>query len=1014
MTPTRLITSIALAAACLLMTLNPANAQAPAAAPSVVVAEGELFKTLDKNGWKATPQEESLASHTYGGMWSSNGGLLGAPAASEGSVAESAVTIPAAGEYRVWSKYQSPPYFNYEHRIEVIQGGKTVFSGDYGKLASTRLWSFSAGNFPQIWWYWGVDHDAAESPKTFAHLAAGPAMIRVTTTKNAAPAGDRYIDFVVLTTNPNDSYTGYNPASSGIGSPFLLEAIAANHLYARFRNTSTAPAKVKATTPVGHLQPIYSGQTITFPDADVAPGEWSPWVNIAPKLLRLAHEEGTFFALMNGATAYTGTFDLQLARDAAGADLAGEVKVNTGDAVAIPIDVVWNKSSKVMTSREHAEKMMGDIQSKAWRTSNGGKKPQKIAYYGAFNGGEGAWVMKLKDALGYNTLMPGFPHLERDGYHQHTHSEGEITAFAKNLTPEQKKNMRILSFGDEISIGQIDFKSEANNTKFRAWLKAKNLTKDDVGVDPATATLSNEGDSRLAWWSTTFNQEEQFQNFANMTKLAENLFHKDVLTGANYSPHGMPQYYGPIYQWIDIFKVPGMKAFWAEDYVFSVPEQPQMISWMLATARAAVKYHNLTIHFYVMPHAPGQTAGNLRRSMIYAVGAGSTQIDNFWVAPAETFTENFVSWAFPEVFRVIHESIFDAGEVEDIAVGGKVRSGRVAVVLSKATDFNEARLKVDIAKDEIAKIAGGGTLANFGQTLDRKEAQMLYMALLHNQQKVELVTEDDITDGILKNFDVVYFAGEWIDNRASKKIAEWVNAGGTLCATAGLGALNQYNQPEPSLLALLGVKSVTNTKTSYCPRPFLELPLLPAIDTLTMADGKTKVKMVAMKSVIVPGDAKVIATWSDGSAAATEKTVGKGKAIAIGGLPGHSYLRSGLRTQPFARGGTRYIYNPDNYDAGATALATLGVADKAALRQVVTSEPLVESIIIDNTQGSLLTLTNWSNAPVKNLKVEAVLSFAPKSAKSVQSGKTLPVTYADGKATVTLDLAEADYVVFMK
>ena len=1012
MTSNRLITSLALAVACLGTSAARAADPVPAPPPpKVVIAEGETFKTLDKNGWKLTHQDDSLASHSYGGMWVSNGGLLGAPAAAEGSVAESVVTIPAEGDYRVWSKYQSPPYFNYEHRIEVIQGGKTVFTGDYGKITSTRLYSFSAGNFPQIWWYWGVDHDAAESPKTAAHLTAGPATIRLTATKNAAPAADRFIDLVVLTTNPEDGYTGYKPY--GIGSPFLLEAFAANKVYARFRNTSSAPAKVRGTTG-GHLQPIYSGQTLVFPEADVAPGEWSPWVNIAPKLLRLAHDEGTVFSLLNGATAFTGTFDMQFARDAAGTDLAGDVKVNVDSAVCIPIDVVWNKASKVLSSREHAEKMMADIKSGKWRTANAGKKPQKIAYFGAFRAGSD-WVNQFKDALGYNTQLPaGFKKLERDGYHQHTHSEGEITNYAKALTPEQKKNMRILSFGDEIHIGNINFKDEANITKFRAWLKEKGLTKADVGVDPETATLTKDGDTRLAWWTTVFNEQEQFQKFAKMTKLTEELFHKDVLTGANYSPHGMPQYYGPIYQWIDIFKVPGMKAFWAEDYVFSVPEQPQMISWMLATARAATKYHNLPIHFYVMPHAPGQTAENLRRSMIYAIGAGATQIDSFWVAPAENFTENFISWAYPDSFRVIHESIFDAAEIEDVAIGGKVRAGRVAVVLSKATDFNEPRLKVDPAKDEIVKVAGNLPLQNFHQTLDRKEAQMLYMALLHNQQKVELVTEDDITDGILKDFDVVYFAGEWIDDRASKKIAEWVKAGGTLYASAGLGEFNQYNQPERSLLDLLGIKSVATSKTSFCPRPYLELPLMTPVDTLTMADGKTKVKMYAMKTVITPADAKVIATWSDGSAAATEKTVGKGKAIAVGGLPGHSYLRSGLRLQPFARGGRHFIYNPDNYDAGATTLATLGVADKAALRQVVASEPLVEAVIIDNKQGSLLTLTNWSNAPLKGVKIEAVLPFSPKSAKSIQSGKTLPVTYADGKATVTLDLTEADYVLFTK
>src|SRR5207245_1511231 len=89
--------------------------------------------------------------------------LLGAPADSAGSVATQAVTIPAPGAYRVWSKYQAPPYFNYLHKIEVTQKGKTLFSHVYGKKGTPRLWSFS-GESDELWWPWGVDHTRRPLP----------------------------------------------------------------------------------------------------------------------------------------------------------------------------------------------------------------------------------------------------------------------------------------------------------------------------------------------------------------------------------------------------------------------------------------------------------------------------------------------------------------------------------------------------------------------------------------------------------------------------------------------------------------------------------------------------------------------------------------------------------------------------------------------------------------------------------------------------------------------------------
>ena len=101
---------------CMIALLATAAALAgPARAADVVIAEGERFRPLDDKGWKVTHQNDSYGSHTYGGMWMTHGACLGAPADSADSVATQTVDVPKAGSYRVWSKYQAPPYFNYLH-----------------------------------------------------------------------------------------------------------------------------------------------------------------------------------------------------------------------------------------------------------------------------------------------------------------------------------------------------------------------------------------------------------------------------------------------------------------------------------------------------------------------------------------------------------------------------------------------------------------------------------------------------------------------------------------------------------------------------------------------------------------------------------------------------------------------------------------------------------------------------------------------------------------------------------
>ncbi len=972
-----------------------------AKAADVVVAEGECFRPQGV-GWSVTGMDDSYASHSYGGMWLSQGGCLGAAADSADATATQSVTIPTGGSYRVWSKYQAPPYFNYLHKIEILQGGKTVYSHVYGKKGTDRLWSYSTVS-DELWWYWGMDHDAAEAPKDMVTLAAGPAELRLTTVANPTPAGCRFIDFVVLTTEPADTYQGFSPYR--VASPFTFEALAQTKLFLRFRNSSAAPAKLTLSTPTGHYQPNYASRTTSVPGADVAPGQWSPWVNIGP-FCSLVHDEG-LRATLKGAT---GPIEIECARDPAGRDSAGRVTVASGEVVVVPIDLGWNPSRKLFAARTRALELV-KLAKKKWRTRNAGHKPDEILYYGDFRE-QTDWCYELKNALGYNTLLPDrYDHAVVDGYHQHCSSPAALQSFAARLTDPQKKAMKVLSFGDEIHLGEIVWADPGMQIKFSRWLQQQAITATDLGgLAPETAKLADrKTNTRVGWYAQKFNEEERFATFRALTAQAKTLLGPQVETGANFSPHLVPIYYGAIYQWIDLFRANAMTMFWTEDYVFSAPMPPQIISWMLATARCATKYNKQKIHFYVMPHAPGQRADYLRRNMIYAPGAGANHIDNFWVAPAERFTENSVGWNYADSFKAIHESIYDTAEAEPMLSGGTVRPGRVAVVLSKATDFNERNAREPKAKDHLMATSRNAP-ETVQPTLCRVEAQMLYLALLHAQRRPDLITEDDIAEGILKGYDVVYIAGEWVDHRVPATLEAWVRAGGVLFASAGLGHRNEFGEPDHGLTDLLGLKAVTATEKNLAViRPLLELPVAQPIDTITM-DGMA-IPSVGLKQVLDPDTARVLGVWSNGTPAVTVRELGKGKAFAVGTLAGCTYMKSGLPMQPFARGGNRCPVPMNGFDPTAAKLVRLGVDAKPTPEAAVCSSPFVEAIVMDSPKGTVVTLVNWTEHPVKNVEVQVRVPASPTKVRSVQAGKTLPFTYQDGVLTLNTDLEWADYIM---
>jgi len=1023
-----------------------------------VVAEGERFQPADDLGWAVRHQERSYATQAFGGMWVTHGGLLGAPAESDGSVAVQRVAVPEDGAYRVWSKYQSPPYFNYLHRVEIWQGGRKRFSHDYGRLDAERIYSFfgktTYGLPPkkQVWFTWGVDHDAAEAPRSPVRLNKGQAEIKLITLENPSPGGDRYVDFVVLTTSPDDTCIGWEQHGQA-KSPFIYEALRATPIYLRFKNPARQPARARLFTHFGHFTWSCAPKRGLVPDGPVAPGQWSPWVNIN-QIVELVTDEGLQLTLIdaaaegrdaNQAPPLVGSnvaVPVEVALDPSGRRSLGKLSVPNGETIHFPIDITWNRERELRLSKDIAAELIRQSKT-TWRKA-APRKPRTIAFYGSFSRSDEPWAVALKDALGYNTLLPDqYEHLEVDGYFQHLRNEEAIRKYAEKLGPE-RRNFRVCSFGDEIHIGGIDTSDPKYVEPFRAWLKRRGVTRDELGVAPEQATLT--GSKRLEWYARLFGAEERFADYRRLTDVARSAFGPQVLCGANYSPHHDVLYYGNHLQWIDAFKHRAMSMFWTEDYLFFAPELPQTISFMFARAHCATKYHRQPIHMYVMPHAPGQPADYFRRNAILSIGAGARHIDHFWVAPQEDYSENYVSWQYPETFRAIFESIYDTAAVEPLLENARRRPARVAVVTGKATALNEDRARVDVAADwflRMCHLAGKPV-----QNVCRKDQQFLYFALRHAQHEVDLITEDDIVEGnVLRNYGVVYFAGEWIDRRAVAKLDQWVQGGGVLYASTGLGHRNRFDEPEPGLLELLGVRAGPPKKNLYHVRPLLELPLAEPIDTITLeppaqtdaapeadapgesdapAEGDTppeppaepdRIEAIAFRQQLTPAspDVTVLGCFSDGSPAVTVREYGKGKAFAVGTAAGASYLKSGLRPVPWARGGRVNLYNPADFPPAAVRFVRLGVDARPPARQVECSNPYVEALLLDNPQGTLVTLVNWTNQPlVESLTVTVRLPSAPREIFSVARQKKLASQFEGGQLTFTVDLADADFVMLKK
>ena len=132
------------------------------------------------------------------------------------------------------------------------------------------------------------------------------------------------------------------------------------------------------------------------------------------------------------------------------------------------------------------------------------------------------------------------------------------------------------------------------------------------------------------------------------------------------------------------------------------------------------------------------------------------------------------------------------------------------------------------------------TAGTYGASL-----RTLYIALKHAQLPVDIVIEEDCVAGRLHYYDVLYVALPMITDAAAEAIAAWVANGGTVYALAGGGLLNQANQTNTAMEALLGIQLEENAAYVGTQDPFnatirlikQDVNFVQQLDQVTMSPG---------------------------------------------------------------------------------------------------------------------------------------------------------------------------------
>lgn len=380
-----------------------------------------------------------------------------------------------------------------------------------------------------------------------------------------------------------------------------------------------------------------------------------------------------------------------------------------------------------------------------------------------------------------------------------------------------------------------------------------------------------------------------------------------------------------------------------------------------------------------------------RRLFYGALAHGMKVVNLFEVEPMQAApTENYVS--LPQTYAAIRRALYELGTFEDIVQDGRVRPGAAALWFGETGD---------IWVDQHAPFAAA--------------KRALYIAIRHQQLPLDIVVEADAAAGDLDAYRILYLTDLHVSRAASQAIADWVEQGGRVFATAGAGMWDEYNQPNPIMRRLFGIEAYEIQKSGRQNITFVKqgLPFLEPLDRVTWRAFSTHrhVPVFGVRSRLRVSTAEVLGEFEDGSPAITLHRVGKGQAMSCGFLPGLSYFKPAIPLRPLdrvANDGAMAHWLPTTFDLNAHRL--IGWLATDIPRPVMSHAPLVETTIIEADQGTVIPVVNWRSRPISPLAVTVAGDMSGRKAE-LASGQPVEVTQGDGKTTYRFDLDIADALI---
>ncbi|MFN8635992.1 MAG: beta-galactosidase trimerization domain-containing protein [Chloroflexota bacterium] len=1022
------------------------------------VPDGAVPGTSPREGWRAIRVGQgNYMVDSIGASHVSGERFLYAPADCVGARATLETSIPKPGPYRLLARYEYP-FREYHARmaITVEQAGRPPARVEIGAPGTTRAWFFNLDDAP-----W---HDLPNGAEGLVmeggqlDLVGGKARVSVEVLDGPEPAANRVLDLLLLTTDLEDSFK----ARGTRAYPILdeLGVAAAGRAFMRITNPGDSGESftVDARYTVNRVPWTFPSFTIDKTGITrtsgrpqrMEPGERSPWVDVSSR--DTTHPSHLALTQVNNSQNRRVTLLVELASAPSDSAILRtiEYREEAGSRLLLNLPPFPARAPQEI---ETGEETLGKIVAALEKTpAPVGKVPVRTLVYGGL--GDDAernltgpariyqLYRRLFMLLGLNAFnrlgVGGLPvevqALREDGRtvgkfqmlgdFRWFPSDDNIGKARRDLDAVQgQPYLRGFSYGDEVGLSNWAPK-DGRDDGLRAMLQGKGFQPEDVmpADDAASVTrrpldqrwrrvkyVDDEEDARKT--PRLYVESHRYLVTATLDRLAaasgrlREAFGNEIVYGPNFSPH--PFFWPELALWVQAFRRGAINRASHSDYWWQVSELgPQMSGYLLDVFRCGMRDRPGVIQTYAMPHSPGTTDADFRRSVVTAIAHGAKALDYFQVTPEQANTENYIRHDDLSRYQTVRDVTYELGAVDDSIVDGKLRPATVGLILSESTDL----------WDRVTAGAADGLRPDdaddFPSTAYNAERKCLWTALRHAQVPVDVVVEDDLIDGSAARYRVLFLAGDRLSRAAAVGLTAWVRDGGTLISMAGGGFKDEYNEPIATLLPVFGLKDQTLEKVTTFIRPRIELPRLKPLDSIsTTVNGESvQLPALAFRQRLDPlPTTEVLARFSDGSPAATSNRFARGQAILWGSLLGAAYVQSGFPSPlpPPDRG--PFTHTPLSGFRTDWLGVLVGPALPFARRGAECSEPLVETGLLETDRAILVPIACLLDGP-RDVQLTIHEVGPAKRVWSVRRGP-LPLTQDGTSVRTSLTLDVSDFVV---